>query len=225
MFTGIIRRIGEVTRAERAGGLLHLTVTVGELARQAGAGDSVAVDGVCLTATAVSGESAAFEAGEESLRVTTLGEFRPRRRVNIELPLRAGDPLGGHIVQGHVDGVGTIVRIESGSRPAGVGMEISVPPALAEQMVLKGSVAVDGVSLTLSALKAASFEVFLIPHTLQATTLGTKDVGSRVNIETDVLGKYVAKILGAQASAPGAPAGPPPPAGLSERMLEEHGFK
>lgn len=215
MFTGIIERVGEVARVTRSAGLMRLQVVMGELAKRTRKGDSVSVDGVCLTATNVAGEAADFDVGEETLSVSTLGDFRVRRRVNLELPLKAGDPLGGHIVQGHGDGVGTIVRVEISSDSKIMG--VSLPPALAAEMVLKGSVAVDGVSLTISALTESSFEVYLIPHTLKATTLGAKDVGDRVNIETDILGKYVAKMLAART---GAQSG-----GVTERMLEEHGFK
>jgi len=214
MFTGIIERVGEVVRASRAGGLMRLQVAMGELARRTRKGHSAAIDGACLTATNVTAEAADFDVGEETLALTTLGEFRPHRKVNLELPLQAGEPLGGHIVQGHVDGVGTIVRVEISSDSK--IMEVSIPSALAAEMVLKGSVAVDGVSLTISALTGQSFEVCLIPHTLKSTTLGEKDAGDRVNIETDILGKYVAKALAARAGAS---------AGVTERMLEEHGFK
>ncbi len=214
MFTGIIERVGEVVRAARSGGLMRLQVSMGDLARRTRKGDSVSIDGVCLTATNVSGENVEFDVGEETLGLTTLGDCRPHREVNLELPLKAGDPLGGHIVQGHVDGIGTIVRVEISSDSK--IMEVSVPPALAQEMVLKGSVAVDGVSLTISALTEKSFEVYLIPHTLKSTTLGAKDVGDHVNIETDILGKYVAKMLAARAGESAA---------VTERMLEEHGFK
>jgi riboflavin synthase len=159
-----------------------------------------------------------FDVGGETLRVTTLGEFRPGRRVNIELPVRADTLLGGHIVQGHVDAIGAVVRVESGA--GGTTLEISVPPAAAAPMVMTGSVAVDGVSLTISRLGADSFEVYLIPHTLKSTTLGEKDVGDRVNIECDILGKYVARTLEARRGADEASAG-----GVTDRLLEEHGFK
>jgi riboflavin synthase len=210
VFTGIIKRVGHVVRAERAATLLRLRMAIGDFAAKVAVGGSVAVDGVCLTATHVSAEDVSFDVGEETLRLTTLGEFRVGRRINIELPLAASEPIGGHIVQGHVDGVGTISNIIAHS--SGRMMEISVPAALASGMALKGSVAVDGVSLTIAALREADFQVFLIPQTLAVTTLGEKRVGNRVNIETDILGKYVGRISGRQAG------------GITPEMLEKHGF-
>lgn len=213
VFTGIIQRVGQVTRADRSAGAMCLSVALGDLAAEVAVGHSVAIDGACLTATTVSGGEVTFDVGAESLRLTTLGKFRPGRRVNIELAVRAGQPLGGHLVLGHVDGVGDVSRIALGS--GGTTMEFAVAAELGAQMVLKGSVAVDGVSLTVSALRGSAFEVCLIPHTLDETTLGERKVGDRVNVETDVIGKYVARFLRGRGGA----------AGVTDRMLEEHGFK
>jgi len=213
MFTGIIQSMGRVVRAERSGGAVRLAVDLGPLADGLQAGDSAAVDGVCLTATAIAGSEATLDVGAESLHRTTLGDFRAGRRVNLELPVAAGRPLGGHIVQGHVDGVGTVSRITRSE--GGCTAAFSVPRELGAQMVVKGSVAVDGVSLTISALREAAFEVYVIPYTLSATTLSERRVGDRVNIETDIIGKYVARYLSAMRGQSGVTGG----------MLEEHGFK
>jgi riboflavin synthase alpha subunit len=154
-----------------------------------GLGESVAVSGVCLTVVAVASGRLAFDVGEETLRVTTLGSLQPEDPVNLERPLRVDGRLGGHLVLGHVDGVGRV----AGWRPQGDGawLEVSVPPALRPLVVPKGSVAVDGVSLTVAALGPDGFGVALIPHTLAATTLGRRRPGDPVNLEMDVIGKYV----------------------------------
>jgi len=211
MFTGIIQGIGRVLRARSTAAGRQLVVEMGDLAEGVSVGGSVALDGACLTAVAVAGGEATFEVGAETLRRTTLRDFGPGRRVNIERPLAAGQPLGGHIVQGHVDGTGEVVRVPSG--PEGGVFAFEVPDDLAAQMVPKGSVAVDGVSLTVSALEANRFEVYVIPHTLSATTLGERQPGHRVNIETDLIGKYVARFLGARSAGD-----------ITQGMLEEHGF-
>jgi riboflavin synthase len=156
-------------------------------------GDSVSVDGACLTVVAVDGGTLAFEAMNETLERTTIGDLAPSGRVNLEGALRAGDPLGGHVVQGHVDGVGGIVA----ERPDGFSrvLEIVPPAHLLRYLVEKGSIAVAGVSLTVSALTRDGFEVCLIPHTCQATTLGTLAGGGRVNLEVDLFAKYVERLL------------------------------
>jgi riboflavin synthase len=200
MFTGIVQEIGSVTSVEHGpdGSLLHVRMAgVGEGLR---VGDSVSVDGCCLTATAIDDGVAAFEAMQETLDRTTLGDLAAGSRVNLEGALRAGDPLGGHNVQGHVDGVGGVVaeRMEGFSRV----LEIVPPAELLRYIVEKGSIAVAGVSLTVSALTRDGFEVSLIPHTLQATTLGGLAAGARVNLETDVFAKYVERLLGAYREAP-----------------------
>ncbi len=156
-------------------------------------GESVAVNGCCLTVTAHDAETCRFEAGPETLRRTNLGDLRNGDRVNLERSLRVGDRLGGHIVQGHIDGVGRIERILSDG--AWVMIWFACPPELSAQMVSKGSVAVDGVSLTLVDVEDGRFSVALIPHTLAHTTLGFKRPGDPVNLETDLLAKYVQKCL------------------------------
>ena len=156
-------------------------------------GDSVAINGACLTVVRVEGDLLHFQAGPETLRRSNLGELAAGDRVNLERSLRLGDRLGGHLVQGHVDGIGHIAR----RLPQGDWETVwfRCPPELAAQMVPKGSVAVDGVSLTVVEATADGFSVALIPHTLAATTLGLKPVGAAVNLETDILAKYIWKYL------------------------------
>ncbi len=192
MFTGLIADTGSVVAVERddLGATLRIASPI---ASQLGEGDSVAVNGVCLTATRVSGEAFCAQAMLETLRRSSLGELREGSRVNLELALRAADRLGGHVVQGHVDGTGSVrcVREEGFARV----LEIEVEPRLARYMVEKGSVAVDGVSLTVSALGDDWLSVSLIPETLARTSLGGLGEGSLVNIEVDVLAKHVERLL------------------------------
>jgi len=193
MFTGIVAATGRVrSLAERPDGV-RLVVDAGALAAGAGVGDSVAVDGCCLTVVAREGGMLAFDVVPETLRRTTLGARKSGDRVNLELPLRPSDRLGGHFVQGHVDAVADVLeRREDGG---GVRMRFALPSTLRGQLVEKGSVAVDGVSLTVAAADGGGFEVALIPHTLAVTTLGERRAGDRVNVEGDVLAKYVASLL------------------------------
>lgn len=190
-----------------------LTLNLGRLAPEVCPGDSVAVDGTCLTATKRHGELVEFDVSSETVRLTTLGELKSNSRVNVELALRAGDRLGGHFVSGHIDGTG-VIR-EKKELPGEWRVKIAVPRALAARMVQKGSVAVDGISLTVAALEQDSFEVNLIPHTLAATTMQHKGPGDRVNIECDMIGKYVRKLLGSE---------PPPDGPLSVERLRREGF-
>jgi riboflavin synthase len=192
MFTGIIEQMGTVTALEGGADGARLEVATG-LASQCDVGASVAVNGACLTVVARTRDRLAFDLGPETLRSTALGELGPGRPVNLERPLRLGGPLGGHLVLGHVDGVGTIVDVERG---ASARIRVALPsPELEPLVILKGSVAVDGVSLTVAALGDLAFEVMVIPHTLAATTLGRARPGARVNLEMDVLGKYLLRAL------------------------------
>jgi riboflavin synthase len=195
MFTGLVEALGEVETLAREGAGRRVAVRVPPgWTGDVGAGDSVAVNGVCLTAVTVDPGRLAFDLAEETLRVTTLGELAPGDRVNLERPLRLGGRVGGHLVLGHVDGVGRVVTI----RPEGGGrrLGVAVPPAVRPLLIPKGSVAVDGVSLTVAGLDDAGFTAALIPHTLTATTLGVREVGARVNLEMDVIGKYVQALVG-----------------------------
>lgn len=185
MFTGLVREVGRVASFD--GGRLVVACET-----EAALGDSVALDGVCLTVVDTAPGALSFDVVPE-----TLDRVKPfRERVNVEPALRAGEPLGGHYVQGHVDGVGRVVRVER----EGDGKRIAVAaPELARYLVEKGSVAVDGVSLTVAALTDDGFEVALVPHTLEATTLGARAPGDEVNLEADVVAKYVERLLGTMA--------------------------
>jgi len=191
MFTGLVEALGRVERIEPdADGGRRLTIAA-PFVRELEIGESVAVSGACLTVIARIDESFAVEAGPETLRKTTFGSLVVGDSVNLERSLQLGDRLGGHLVQGHVDGVGQIVeRTRSGEWET---VWFEGPAALVAPMVPKGSVAIDGVSLTLVDVTRDRFSVALIPHTLAATTLGTKPVGAGVNLETDLISKYVAK--------------------------------
>lgn len=194
MFTGIVEELGTVRTAERAGDVVRLEVTAGVVHEGSEIGASVAVNGVCLTVVAAKPGALTFEVGPETLARTTLGGLAVGDAVNLERPLRFGAAVGGHLVLGHVDGIGTVetvTRVESTAR-----VRIVLPgPALAPLLVPQGSVAVDGVSLTVAALDAQAFEVMVIPHTLAVTTFGRLARGQAVNLETDVIGKYLQRSL------------------------------
>ena len=200
MFTGLVEALGRVEASGRAGAGYRLVVRVSEdWSRDVRTGDSIAVSGVCLTAVAVEPGRLGFDIAEETRAVTTLGDLATGDPVNLERPLRLGAPVGGHLVLGHVDGVGRVAAIEV--EGAGRRLTVLVPPALRPYLIPKGSVAVDGVSLTVAALDDTSFAVALIPHTLAVTTLGARRGGDRVNLEMDVLGKYVQALLPAAGAA------------------------
>jgi riboflavin synthase len=193
MFTGLIEALGTVRRVETAGPGKHLVIAAPALANEVKIGDSVAINGACLTVIAHDLETCSFQAGPETLQRTNLGELATGDRVNLERSLRVGDRIGGHLVQGHVDGLGRVqqrIRQEDWET-----IWFDCPSDLAAQMVSKGSVAVDGVSLTLVDVTSDCFSVALIPHTLQSTTLGFRPPGATVNLETDLLAKYVWKCL------------------------------
>jgi riboflavin synthase len=192
LFTGLVQAMGRVAAldATEAGARLRIeTALAGELE----AGDSVAVNGVCLTAAALGDGAFTADAMNETLARSTLSILAPGSAVNLELPLRAGDRLGGHMVQGHVDGVGAVaeVSLDGFSRR----IRIEAPPEVLRYVIEKGSIAVDGVSLTVAELDDRSFTVSLIPETLQRTSLGLAEPGDRVNLEVDVLAKYVEKLV------------------------------
>jgi riboflavin synthase len=194
MFTGIVQGRGTVRRADRRGGGLRLVVAPGFPFPSPVLGESVAVDGVCLTVASFEGsDGLRFDLVPETLARSTLGDLDVGSRVNLERALRLGDPLGGHLVQGHVEGVGRIARVER--RGDEVVLEVALPANLAGSVLPKGSVALDGVSLTVGEVRAEgegeSFLVHLVPHTLAVTGLAEKRVGSRVNLEPDLLGRWV----------------------------------
>jgi riboflavin synthase len=197
MFTGLVEDLGTVVAVDRGGEGAVLTVE-SRLGPQIGEGDSVAVNGVCLTATGISGERFGFDVMLESLRRSSLGDLEAGSRVNLELALRADARLGGHIMQGHVDGVGVVGDVADDGFARVVTVEAD--PALLRYVVEKGSIAVDGVSLTVSRVDETSFDVSLIPETLERTNLGgmTSDAPARtVNLEVDIVAKYVEKLMGA----------------------------
>jgi riboflavin synthase len=194
MFTGIVEEMATVRAVERHGDIVRLDVAAHVAREGSEVGASVAVNGVCLTVVAAKPEALAFEVGPETLSRTTLGRLAAGDAVNLERPLRFGAAVGGHLVLGHVDGIGTVedvTRVESTAR-----VRIALPgAALAPLLVRQGSVAVDGVSLTIAALDARAFEVMVIPHTLAVTTFGRLVRGQAVNLETDVIGKYLQRSL------------------------------
>jgi riboflavin synthase alpha subunit len=217
VFTGLVREVGTLRATTRRGAVTRLTVAAPLCAPALAPGDSLAVDGICLTVAARRGPLVTLEAVATTRQATTLGDWRPGDRLHLEPALRAGEPLGGHVVLGHVDGTGTVVRA---TRRAGDWLlTIAAPPALAAQLVPKGSIAVDGVSLTLDAAPAhGRFTVSLIPHTLAVTRLGALRAGDRVNLELDALARAAARA--------GGPARPPAPgpAPLTLAGLLSRGF-
>jgi riboflavin synthase len=191
MFTGLVADIGKVEAVEAGGDGARLRITT-PLAKDVALGDSISVNGACLTATSVDGETFETEAMNQTLKLTTTGGLEAGSPVNLELALRASDRLGGHIVQGHVDGVGEIASTQDDGFARRI--RIAPPAELLPLIVERGSIAVDGVSLTVSDLGATTFEVSLIPETLERTTLGDRAAGDRVNLECDVVARYVQRL-------------------------------
>jgi riboflavin synthase len=193
MFTGIVQAIGEVRAVTPRGGDVELLIASGALSLEGVAiGDSISVSGCCLTVTRLAADCFAADASLETLHVTTLGRWRAGQRVNLEKALRAGDPLGGHYVTGHVDGVATVVGTASDARS--LRMDFEVPAALARYIARKGSVCIDGVSLTVNDVEQDGFGVNLIPHTLDVTTLGASQAGTQVNVEVDIIARYLERL-------------------------------
>jgi riboflavin synthase len=226
MFTGIIEGTGKVLGLTVSGAAGRLRIELGAVAEGVRVGDSVSVDGACLTVARIGGKIAEFDVSAETLRVSTLGGLAAGLpggsqggEVNLERSLRVGDRLGGHFVLGHVDGVGRIERLAA--EPGQVTLVVSAPPEIMSCLISKGSIAVDGISLTLADLAPDRFSVAVIPHTADHTTLRKKSSGDRVNLELDVIGKYVARFLSASHGGRGAT----PSGRLTEGFLEEHGFK
>jgi riboflavin synthase len=193
VFTGIVETVGAVVSVEPSGELVRLELEAPAVADGARIGESVAVNGACLTVVSARGGRLAFEAMRETLDRTSLAGLRAGARVNLERAMRADARLDGHIVQGHVDATGRVARLERAGDD--VRLFVDCPPEFAELLVEKGSVAIDGVSLTVVGVRERGFDVALIPHTLAVTTLGERVPGDRVNLEADVLGKYVKKYL------------------------------
>jgi riboflavin synthase len=202
MFTGIVMELGRVARAETESGGVTLDIVAPGVAAGAQVGDSVAIDGCCLTVTAGDGDVLRFHAMAESLRRTTLADLRAGAYVNLEPALRVGDRMGGHWVQGHVDGVGEATGVEAEGDARVV--TFSAPARVLRYIVEKGSICVAGVSLTVTAVDASGFSVALVPHTLAVTTLGAIAPGDRVNLEADLVGKYVERFVFAGSLIPSA---------------------
>ncbi len=195
MFTGIIKALGTIVDVEqRAGAASHVTFDAGTLELGGTAkGDSISVSGVCLTVTAIDRQCCDVDVGAETLARTTLGALHNAQRVNLEPALRVADPLGGHLVSGHVDGIGILRRRED--KPDNTLMLIAAPKELMPYIAVKGSIAVDGVSLTVNTITESAFGVALIPHTLRFTTLGQLREDEVVNLEIDLIARYVARLL------------------------------
>lgn len=210
MFTGIIQALGAVKALARKGDDALLEIETGITATETKIGDSIAVNGACLTVTKLGGKGFTADVSAETLARTTIGELKRGDRVNLEKSLRVSDLLGGHLVLGHVDGVGRIIERTAKSNSIIFGIEVE--SGLIRYIVEKGSVAVDGISLTVNRCAAGRFYLNIIPLTANETTLGSRKNGDRVNIETDIIGKYVERFL-------------KPEKGLDLNFLAEHGFK
>jgi len=211
MFTGIIRYQGTITGLERRSGDVRLAVTVPAPARTVLApGDSIAVNGVCLTVATLATDGFGADVSNETLGLTTLGDLTPGTAVNLEPALAIGERLGGHLVSGHVDGIGTVRSINRDARSLRIA--IGVPGPLSRYLARKGSVCVDGVSLTINSVSGNDFDVNIIPHTADETTIGGYATGSRVNIEVDLLARYIERLLGDGQD------------GITKDFLKAHGY-
>ena len=219
MFTGLVAELGTVQRLARQGSSYHLTVGAKKVLENLKIGDSVAVNGACLTVVRMDDSGFTADVMPETVRLTNIGSLQPGSRVNLERTLRLCDGLDGHIVSGHVEGLGTI----SEQRPEGIAVVVTIatPPELLKYIIKKGSIAIDGISLTVTEVTDTSFAVSLIPHTAKETTLGFKKVGDSVNLETDILGKYVERMLTWNNAAKEQAS---PADALDKKMLLENGF-
>ena len=197
MFTGLVEEAGRVEQLKIDGKTARLTVRCASVHEGAKLGDSVAINGCCLTVVAIEGRRLTFEAIPETLDKTNLGSLVQEDRVNLERPVLVGSRLGGHIVQGHIDGVGVVIDIIAEENA--IVLWIEAPSELRRYIVKKGSIAVDGVSLTVADVEGSQFSIWTIPHTREITTLGDRILGDRVNLECDLIGKYVESLVGAHA--------------------------
>ncbi len=218
MFTGIIESIGQIQSLQPKGGDVRLYVRTGKLdLGDVKLGDSIAVNGVCLTAVELPGDGFWADVSQETIRRTALAGLKAGSRVNLEKALTPASRLGGHLVSGHVDGVGTIVSMEEDARSW--HFRVEAPPALARYIAEKGSITVDGTSLTVNAVEGAIFHLNIVPHTMQETVMGDYRPGTRVNLEVDVIARYLERLLlGDRAAEPGAGSG------ISLAFLAENGF-
>ncbi len=216
MFTGMVECIGEIGSLKRKEGLMEMSLALPVDISDSRVGDSFCIQGACLTAVYLSGHSVKVEVSMETLQRTTLGTFSPGRRVNVERALRLSDPLGGHLVTGHVDSMGRLLQIKrDGTNTA---LKFHADPRVARYLVEKGSICIDGVSLTLGVCEEDAFWVHLIPHTMNHTTLQHLGVGDPVNLEADIIGKYVEKFVANRDQAGSGKKG------LSRELLAKHGF-
>ena len=213
MFTGIIENKGKVLRVEYRGLEKRLTIEFQRHLTEVQLGDSININGVCLTIVEKEGERVGFDLSSETLQKTVLGELKEGDRVNLERALKLNDRLGGHIVTGHIDGIGVIV--EKKKEREFLNLKIRIPKPVSKYVVQKGSIAIDGISLTVNECQGEEIQLTLIPYTLEKTTLMDKKIGDRVNVEVDILGKYVEKFLNREGGKPG---------GLDFSFLKEHGF-
>lgn len=201
MFTGIVSNVGLIRRSDVSGPDLKLVVDAGEACRgEVGIGDSVSVDGVCLTVTGIEGQDLSFDVSQETLARTLLASKLPNDIVNVELALLPTTRMGGHIVTGHVDGIGRLEGVKKIG--ASTRLQFAVPPDLSRFVAEKGSVCVDGVSLTVNSVEGNSFEVNIVPHTAQVTTAKTYEPGRRVHLEVDIIARYLARLLNTGLVAP-----------------------
>ena len=218
MFTGIIEGLGTIAAIQASGKGRRLTVTADFDLLHSRVGDSIAVNGACLTAVEIGSRRFVADVSPETLDRTTFGKAKIGEKVNLERALRLSDRLDGHLVSGHIDGMGTMEQKKTAGNA--VIVIIKVPESLSRYMIQKGSVAVDGISLTINQCSAGNFEVSIIPHTAGLTTIGFKAVGSPVNIETDIIGKYVERFLIPHHQ----PRAHEPPSGLDMQFLAKSGF-
>ena len=212
MFTGIIEGLGEIRGLERSGGGLKIRLTPPFSAQELTLGESVAVNGVCLTVTHIDGQTATFDISPETISRTTLGGLKPGDRVNVERALRASDRLGGHIVSGHVDGVGRVLSRRS--QGDFLFYEVQIPSELSRYVIQKGSIAIDGISLTVNDIRDHRLSLAIIPHTASLTTIGYRQPGDLVNIEVDIIGKYIEKLLSPWKNS----------TAIDQEFLKQHGF-
>lgn len=220
MFTGLVRSLGNVVSVQRFGKGARFTVNLGALRENIEVGQSVAVNGACLTATSIAGECAAFDAVAETVSRTNLGALKPNDKVNLEPALRVGDALDGHYVLGHIDAVAPVVAVDA-RNPDDRRIEIRLPESIRHLVAEKGSVAVDGISLTVASVGDATFSIAIIPHSWVNSTLGLRKIGDAVNLEADVLARYAARILDFRSAAPQQP---DRPAAITEDFLRKNGF-
>ncbi len=221
MFTGIIQAIGQIRRLEPRGGDVRLSVATGKLALEGVAlGDSIAVNGVCLTAVSLNGAEFSADVSRETLALTTLGGLKAGSPVNLEKALTLATPLGGHLVSGHVDGVGDLLERHDDGRSW--RLRIQAPADLAKYIAHKGSICVDGTSLTVNAVDGRVFELNIVPHTLVETIIGGYGPGTRVNLEVDLIARYLERLLLGERAA--EPKGAGKGGGIDAAFLAEHGF-